>query len=152
MIVYRIAQDEFIRDLSGYGAYLFGGRWSLKGYHALYTASFRSLAYLEYIVHQFGKPNWPAHLKIATIVFDSASLVDLKPHELPPDWHQLTYTYECQKVAPLHFDPEIIGIAVPSVIVKDERNIILNPLCDGYDQKVKILHVEDLEIDQRFRL
>lgn len=150
MIVYRIAQDEFIRDLSGYGSYLFGGRWSVKGCYALYTASFRSLAYLEYIVHQFGKPNWPRNLKIATIEFDETGLLELKSKELPENWHQPTYHYECQKMAPLHFDPDTIGISVPSVIVKSERNIILNPRCLDYDLKVRILKVEDMEIDQRF--
>ena len=103
MIVYRIAQDQFIKDLSGYGAYLFGGRWSSKGTFALYTASFRSLAYLEYVVHQFGKPNWPSNLRIATIEFDETSLITLNDSNLPTGWNQLTYSFECQQVVSRNF-------------------------------------------------
>lgn len=151
MIVYRIAQQQFINDLSGYGAYLYGGRWSSRGTFALYTASFRSLAYLEYVVHQFGKPDWPSSLKIATIEFDEKTLIKLEEKNLPNDWNQLTYSFECQLIASEHFQPAVIGVSVPSVIVKEERNIILNPLSEAFGQKVKILTIENLEVDPRFR-
>ena len=53
MVVFRIARKEYIQDLSGRGAELFGGRWNEKGIPALYTSSSLSLAALE-ILKKFG--------------------------------------------------------------------------------------------------
>ncbi len=51
MKVFRIAKKEFIADLSGEGARLYGGRWNKKGSSVLYTSESRSLATVEYLVH-----------------------------------------------------------------------------------------------------
>lgn len=51
MIVYRLARQTFIHDLSGYGAEKTGGRWNSKGRPVLYTAASRALAMVEVAVH-----------------------------------------------------------------------------------------------------
>lgn len=51
MKVYRIAKKDFVGDLTGEGARLFGGRWNKKGMRVLYTSKSRSLATVEYLVH-----------------------------------------------------------------------------------------------------
>lgn len=32
MKIYRLGKTQYIHDLSGKGAFLFGGRWNFKGY------------------------------------------------------------------------------------------------------------------------
>ena len=51
MKVFRICKCNFVDDLSGTGAALYGGRWNSKGIYILYTAATASLALLETIVH-----------------------------------------------------------------------------------------------------
>src|SRR5699024_12459459 len=52
MQLYRLAKEEYIRDLSGTGARLYGGRWNKKGMPMLYTSEHRSMALLELFVHR----------------------------------------------------------------------------------------------------
>ena len=40
MLLYRIAKQNFINDFSGKGAELYGGRWNLKGFPAVYTVEY----------------------------------------------------------------------------------------------------------------
>ena len=49
MDVYRIGKNKYIKDLSGDGARLYGGRWNYQGYRVLYASESLALAILEYI-------------------------------------------------------------------------------------------------------
>jgi RES domain-containing protein len=51
MKFYRITTCEYANDLSGEGAYLYGGRWNSKGVRLLYTAEHGALAMLEALAH-----------------------------------------------------------------------------------------------------
>jgi len=151
VIVYRIAQRPYIEDLSGTGAFLYGGRWNLKGVHALYTASSMSLAYLEFLVHQFERDTWPGDMYISEIEIKSSQKINsLSPEKLPVNWKDLKYHGETQQVCQQYFSTGIMGISVPSVIVPREFNIILNPLHPEYQSSIKISQIEPLEIDKRF--
>jgi RES domain-containing protein len=70
MIVYRIARANYIRDLSGIGSRLYGGRWNRKGTGIIYTSETRALATLEYLVHEYNiliNPSYP-DIKQVTIL------------------------------------------------------------------------------------
>ena len=49
--LFRIAAAEHIRDISGTGARMYGGRWNNTGYPVVYASGSRSLAALEFLVH-----------------------------------------------------------------------------------------------------
>ncbi len=51
MTIYRLVRSEYHDDLSGYGAFLYGGRWNSKGQYAVYAAEHISLAVLEIVVN-----------------------------------------------------------------------------------------------------
>ncbi|MEQ8472140.1 MAG: RES family NAD+ phosphorylase [Marinoscillum sp.] len=149
MKVYRIAKNKYIEDLSGYGAYLYGGRWSTKGTYALYTAVTKSLAYLEFIVHQFDQQTWPSNISIATIeVGQKSPIAPLS--DLPHGWNSLNYHISCQQISKEYFDQDILGIQVPSVIVPGEFNIIFNPQHPDFAHLITIKEIEPLHIDDRF--
>ena len=89
MVVFRIARKEYIQDLSGRGAELFGGRWNEKGIPALYTSSSLSLAALEILVHT-DKSLPPVNMAYAKVyvpdeVF-SMKILRLKPDEVAVEY------------------------------------------------------------------
>jgi RES domain-containing protein len=149
MDLFRIAREEYVRDLSGVGARIYGGRWNRKGSAVIYTSETRSLATVEFLVHvPIGIR--PAGLSIARLrVPDRFVPEAVERSRLPANWR----TYP----AP----PELAGIGtnwirssrslllrVPSAVVDGEFNILINPDHPGIS-KVRIASVEDLRIDER---
>ena len=51
MRVFRIAKKQYLKDLSGEGSRLFGGRWNKKGMAMLYFSDSLSTSLLEVLVH-----------------------------------------------------------------------------------------------------
>lgn len=129
MEVYRIAKTESIRDLSGYGARTFGGRWHHKGTGVVYTSETRALATTEYLVH-VPVSLVPDDLSIATITIpEGASIQAVDINDLPANWRD----YPADP-ALADFGSGWVGrsdsllLRVPSVIVEKEFNILINPM------------------------
>ena len=144
MVVFRIARKEYIRDLSGRGAELFGGRWNEKGIPALYTSSSLSLAALEILVHT-DKSLPPVNMAYAKIYVPdemfSMKILRLKPDEVPVE-----YGTKWLK------EKRGLMLKVPSVILPyeydHEFNLILNPQHEDY-KKVFVAEVHDFSFDVR---
>jgi len=128
MLVYRISRHKYADDISGTGAGLYGGRWNPVGLNLLYTAGSISLACLEYLAHNFhilsSQDICLSKIKIATEV--SVETVSLK--NLPNDWRELSYTPSgTQKIGKQFIaQGKHYVLQVPSVIVPDEYNYLLN--------------------------
>jgi len=114
---WRVGRAVFA-DLSGEGAQRYGGRWNTPGRAMVYLAEHPALAVLEVRVH-----------------------LDLPPDLLPDDYvlMQVDLPDEPTETVPaLPDDPRAVGDAwlaagrtavlrVPSVIVPDTSNLLLNP-------------------------
>jgi RES domain-containing protein len=130
--VWRIATDApgyTADDLSGAGAKLSGGRWNRPGNAMIYCASNISLAVLETFVHlkAGGLPlnRYLVELAIPDEVWARASLL------LPPrvGWDAIP----AGKVSLDEGDRWLKAnrsalLIVPSVIVSEEKNVLINPL------------------------
>ena len=142
--VFRIARKDYIQDLSGRGAELFGGRWNEKGIPALYTSSSLSLAALEILVHT-DKSLPPVNMAYAKIYVPdemySMKILRLKDDEVPVE-----YGTKWLK------EKRGLMLKVPSVILPyeydHEFNLILNPLHEDY-KKVFVAEVHDFSFDVR---
>lgn len=152
MIVYRI--DRLKRKdqvLSGGGAKLYGGRWNAKGIAALYTASSRSLAILEMLVHFDKKEQLPQDRILVEIELpDKLTIKSVHENNLPEHWKispapRVLTTFYTQMVD----DKKHIALAVPSVIVPQEYNYVINPNHPDCS-KVKVRKWELLHLDERF--
>ncbi len=149
---YRIAQSQYIDDLSGYGAYLYGGRWNLPGTYCLYLASHRSLAYLEFLVHQYDRELWPTDLMIATIeIKDNTLIHELIGEELPINWQSMKYDVQVQQTTTRLFTDMTLGLKVPSVVVPGEFNYLLNPRFHGYEGAINIKDIAPANFDERLK-
>ncbi len=124
---WRMAKEKHLATaFSGEGAAKTGGRWSSRGVAVVYTSATRSLAALETLVYL--SPPVSSIYRFRPIRFDEG-LVELLPGAaFPADW----------KLEPPALSTRQIGddwaralrsaiLAVPSVIIPDETNYVLNP-------------------------
>lgn len=150
MIVYRLTNGEYIDDLSGTGAKLYGGRWNSVGSPALYTAGSIALAVLEILVHvkSYRRP-LDYHL-ISIEIPDTVDPVIIDPHKLKKNWKD--------DVAYAQFignefltAAQSLVLKLPSVIIEQENNFMINPAHPDAG-KVKIYASQTFVFDKRLYL
>lgn len=122
MQAFRLTRAPYA-TLDGKGALTRSGRWHTKGNPIVYASSSRALALLEY-------------------------LVNLAPHQLPPDLVFLTIDIPDDLILPLHppncwnshnsptarqagdawlTEASSAVLSVPSVVIPEESNLLINP-------------------------
>ena len=143
MNVYRIAQKTFIQDLSGEGARLFGGRWNHRGVPLLYTAESRSLATFEILVHA-QKISTVSNLAILTLeIPNKIKIDDIKElTTLPLNWQKYTSHPELQDFVSNWINSGGFILKVPSAIINEESNYLINPLHKNM-KELKVIGTED---------
>jgi RES domain-containing protein len=149
MVVFRIARKSFVKDLSGEGARLYGGRWNPKGVGLVYAAESRALAVLEYYVH--ADPAFlPADLALASIVIpDKVSKKEVRIEDLPRHWRGYPAPIELARLGGEWAKAkETLLLFVPSVVVPKERNVLLNSSHPGMSD-VSVVDVENYSFDAR---
>lgn len=133
VVVYRIATDTpdyESDDVTGHGARLTGGRWNRPGTPMLYASVTRALACLETLAHLGGELlplnrylveiSVPAAVWRGRTVLDTGSFVGweaLPAGRVSIDWG----------TGWVHRGQSLIA-DVPSVVVPEERNLLVNPL------------------------
>ena len=150
MEVFRITKTKYKNDLSGKGAELFGGRWNEVGTPALYTSENRALCALEILVHT-PKDFLPPKYIIQSILIPKPlekELVNFTSENLPDNWNSIQHLEVTVDLGEENFKKNVLGLLVPSVIIKSEKNIVLNPLHRKYDQ-IRVVDEIDFVIDER---
>ncbi len=145
--VYRFAPERFSADLSGTGAKLYGGRWNSIGVPAVYTSFSISLALVELFIHKNTYDEILInHLMEITITDSISTKIDYT--KLKQNW-QNDESY-CQYIGNQFLTAQTaIGISVPSAIIEQENNLVLNPLSKDFNKKVKIKKVKPFVFDGR---
>ncbi len=150
MLVYRIASPKFIEDLSGTGAKQYGGRWNNKGIKMMYFAESRAMAVMEVLVHL--RPaviDQDFSLAVFEIPDDNVLTIDVK--ELPKNWKEETAIEMLKRIGDQFIkDNQYLVMKVPSVIVEEEYNIVLNPN-HTQSAKVRLIGKRVFRFDRRFK-
>ncbi len=124
-------------DLSGIGAAHYPGRWNSRGQPILYSSSSIALACLETVVHLAGDDPLPFQRHLVRIILPSQHWRERKrfpPEErggwdLPPnpahaeEWLCATRAWGSAWL----LSGESLIAEVPSIIVPEESNLLLNP-------------------------
>ena len=127
MIIYRIGNAAYAKDLTGNGAKLNGGRWNNISVPCVYTAESRALAILEYSVNVPLSAILRA-LAMTTIDAGRAVIQELSAADLPGDWRVSPAPASVKDLgSKLLKKMEAAIIKVPSIIIPEEFNYILNP-------------------------
>jgi RES domain-containing protein len=150
MLVYRIVKmKERASDLSGKGAFLYGGRWNSEGVFMLYASTHASLAMLEVLVHA-DESEIPPQLFVSQIeISDKASIYQYPDEALPDNWREPDNLGLKKLGDQLMKDRQYLGFKVSSAVLPTEFNILLNPLFPGFADLVTITSVNQLETDPR---
>lgn len=149
MRIYRISKTQYINDLSGEGARLYGGRWNMKGDAMLYFSQNLSLSLLEIIVHveyaELPMDYSFVEAEIPDSCIKKIQSIDFIQPKLSSDGS----VNETQMVGSNWIiNKEGLAMSVPSVILPQEHNILINPKHVDFE-KLKVLGIHQLDIDPR---
>ena len=129
MKLFRISREKYIRDLSGEGTRLIGGRWNQKGIPVIYSSTHESLAALEVLVHS-PISKLPDDLHLAVLNFpDKGSVRSINRELLPERWWDYPAPSSLKAIgAEWSNAKKHIALRVPSAVISNEFNMLLNPL------------------------
>ena len=147
MIIYRISNSLHSDDISGTGAKIFGARWNTKGTPMLYTSGTISLALLELLVHSQFK-RFSIELDLVTIQLPpSFKAAEISIKKVKEDWekdHGYTQFIGDEFIR----NKQDLVLKVPSAIVQEENNFLINPLHPDF-KKVRIIETHSFKTDER---
>jgi RES domain-containing protein len=127
IVVWRIVKRKYeATAFDGEGASDYGGRWNSPGKRVIYTAGSKSLALLEQLVHLDSSAL--SSYVVIPVTFSDALLSEVDILLLPPDWKGHPAPVELRDIGDSWLDS--FGSAVlrvPSAIVPDESNYMINP-------------------------
>lgn len=145
--------DYEAHDLSGKGAENTGGRWNRKGTAMIYTSVSRALACLETVVHISGGDALPLNRYLVQIKIPMAlwgSRFEFNPA------HHLGWDAEPAGKVSINWGTAWIQgkttllAEVPSVIVPEEQNILINPV-HPEAAKLAAVKIRKWTYDQRLK-
>ncbi|HLT50292.1 RES family NAD+ phosphorylase [Aequorivita nionensis] len=149
MRIYRIAKTQYINDLSGEGARLFGGRWNKVGDVMLYFSQNLSLSLLEIIVHvEYAK--LPLDYSFLEVEIPDSSIKNIQSIDfIEPKWSTEAAVNQLQMLGSNWLKrKESLAMRVPSAVMHQENNILINPLHKDI-AKLKIIKIDKMDFDPR---
>ena len=123
-------------NLSGDGALHNAGRWHSRGRRVVYLADHPASALLEVMVHlEIDAEDLPSHYQLLGIELpDDLPITSRDERELPDNWREHATVTQALGDNWLRNAPAAL-LSVPSVIVPNARNYLLNP---GHPDAVRI--------------
>jgi RES domain-containing protein len=151
IMVWRLARPDSAAELNGEGNTITGARWNSPGRGVVYTSFNLSLCVLESFVHlpPVLRINLPEMAAVRIEVPDEAYGLNIGRTELPSNlageeaekrYRQLGDGWLAAR--------EHLVCTVPSIIVPQERNLMLNPV-HPLIAKVRIVSIEPFRFDPR---
>ena len=126
--VWRITKRKHAKTaFSGGGARKYGGRWNSPGTAVVYTSETQSLAVLEMLVHLDGPDLLQGYVLIG-VEIEESSLQEVDPSRLPSNWKTDPGPPALRKIGDEWvLAGSSVALRVPSILIPDERNVLLNP-------------------------
>jgi|SRR5690606_7020411 RES domain-containing protein len=135
--------------LSGEGARLFGGRWNKVGDVMLYFSQNLSLSLLEIIVHvEYAK--LPLDYSFLEVEIPDSSIKNIQSIDfIEPKWSTEAAVNQLQMLGSNWLKrKESLAMRVPSAVMHQENNILINPLHKDI-AKLKIIKIDKMDFDPR---
>lgn len=149
MRVWRLALAAYAAmGFSGEGTRLVGSRWTARGMPAIYTSQSIALAALETLVHMEVK-HLPSYVVIPADIPDKLLIEVVDVAGLPRGWKQTPAPMSLQGIGTQWLRSQrSVALQVPSAIVPDEFNYLLNPVHPEFG-RIKIRKPRPFRFDSR---
>lgn len=146
---WRIVKKRYaVNAFDGEGARRFGGRWNSPGISVVYVSSSRSLAVLEMAVH-LDASALLASFVLIPCEFEERLVTAVDRRALPAGWRGDPSPPELAAIGDGWVKQARSAVlAVPSTIVEEESNFLLNPAHPAFSQ-VRIGEPQNFEFDER---
>jgi RES domain-containing protein len=148
--VWRIANAQHVA-FDGEGAKRYGSRWTSRGVPVIFTSATLSLAALERFVHTDADLEPGDLVAIPVDVSDDVTIDSIEVASLPADWRTFPPLPPLTRVGDEWFRASQTAVlSVPSVVIPQERNFVLNPIHPAFARFV-IGRPEPFSFDPRMR-
>lgn len=148
---WRVCKTKYAQAaLSGEGARRYGSRWNRPGNPMVYLSESLALAAMEFFVHL--DPYGPSPKGLSAVLIEipeAISVEKLGLKKLPRDWSRIDPPASTQDLgtAWLH-SVRSCGLLVPSVLIPQESNLLINPLHPDFSQ-VTVVQTDSFDLDPR---
>lgn len=150
MKIWRICRAVHAAEaFSGDGARRFGGRWNARGVAMVYSSSSLSLAALELFVHLEPSQAPSDLVAVAAELPEGEPGQEFLARDLPADWWTHSALPRLRALGGAWIKAcSSLALSVPSAVVRQERNVLLNPLHPRIAE-LKIAPPEPFLFDER---
>ncbi len=147
MEVFRVSSTKYSKELTASGK---AARWNKDGEFVIYSGETRSLAMLENIVHKSIQTGLDYETMILSIT-DSEDLFSRKKiSDLPSNWRDISAYSKLQDIgSKWYHSKESLVLQVPSVIVPQEFNYIINANHPEFKNHIILVRQEEFVLDNR---
>ena len=148
MRVWRLCRRKYAA-FGGEGARLAGGRWNRRGTAVVYTSATLSLAVLEYFVNLPAAAAPPDLVAVAADLGKDIPMSSLDVNDLPRGWRKYPAPEALADFGGRWVEEgKTAVLAVPSAVVPQERNYLLNPAHPRF-REITVGKPEPLSLDPR---
>lgn len=150
MRAYRIVKPRWAATaMDGEGARIAGGRWNPPGLPVVYLAESRALAALEMLVH-LDRLARQMPLVLIEVEFPDSLITEVIPADLSDGWDRTRGTDALKRLgADWLRGMQSFAMRVPSVVIPDEANFLINPRHPDA-AKIKVAKPVPWRFDARF--
>lgn len=129
MRAWRLVRAEFASvAFTGAGAEEWGGRWNDPGDAVVYCSEHLSLAALEILANANRSELRGRYAAIEAIIPDDLLLESADYGLLPTGWNRPLISEPSRSIGRRWLqDRRAVGLVVPSAVMPQERNVLLNP-------------------------
>ncbi|WP_338923792.1 RES family NAD+ phosphorylase (plasmid) [Pseudomonas silesiensis] len=147
---YRLVKKKnSSRAFNGVCAGRFGGRWHSKGRDCLYFADSPALSVLEVFVH-LGHDEIIQSYDLFELTLPSKMVLRANPESLPESWRSEPASQETAAFGDAWIDTgSSLALAVPSVIVPQSWNYLINIQHSEFVKAVETAHSIDFTFNGR---
>lgn len=146
---WRLSKARYAGDLTGQGAAREGQRWNQRGQRAVYLGLTPEITVLEVMVHLNGVLIAPLVLSCYEVPAAPGLISEPDPDVLPEGWNAIPHGQASAMFGGDWLrDGQQLGLVLPSVVVPQARNLLLNPLHPAMAQ-VALVHQEPFQLDAR---